>query len=827
MSGYSKPVASSSDTAHHSKVLVTPCNDTFKRSFSRNSDSPAYAQPDVGYEPTAAKSDTEPASDSESFDDGDGKDKDTDFTSPTSTKSLPQGEGKGKAADTTTLSPLAKPPAFKGQGEGDGEGNGTEAAKTPLTNTIPWRGSQKQALTDSVKLSSDPEFPPISSPLVTNAYLRKGGDWKSTDYWSEFADDADQTAALTKKLDDAGVLLRHRQTESGDWEAYQVVVRSADVKTYLKEAFEGYPGFDTRLVARGDDNEGEWVFDKPFAPFLHRWDRLAPHQPNWGGNTGVCGSFIDALQKTVLRDDLKKIEKVEKVGEVLFDDLWLVYAPGAIVLAKDKWGNHLHAGRIVASYPSATKVAGQPAWRLEVEVVDSDGVECGWKRSTWNIGWFRGYRRVDSLDAILLDFHHDPEALWIRLMDRGQKFQCYSRGIHFLQFTGRRVAFSSGDSTGYRQTQCESRPVVIDMDAYYSSTQESRPAIRKLESLALNKHEEGSQSDDDTWSATSNLTLRGPDGKIPDAKIANELDDDAEASESGEGPQSIVMLVNAELQHALATGYLRGFDLQSKVWCLFPADGLSEPACDKKAFDQLCLSPPSDKKVIWSLVGPKLQPEADQENPAPGKDRGLVFLLAGKTGTGKTFTAEAIASRAEVPVYAVTAAELFHRVLDDAAVFRKDVGQVFDLCQRWNAILLVEEADNLLGNKTASKACHLINHLEHYGGIMFITAKSSMAIHPAITSRVDKVFKYDALKIVARHQVWMSAIDKAVTRSGIEAEIDGHQVGILAKLYQLNGHEICNAVKHAQMTPKGGGLTYDNLSRLAAARVDNHRLLAK
>ena len=61
-------------------------------------------------------------------------------------------------------------------------------------------------------------------------------------------------------------------------------------------------------------------------------------------------------------------------------------------------------------------------------------------------------------------------------------------------------------------------------------------------------------------------------------------------------------------------------------------------------------------------------------------------------GTGKTLTAEAIAELLKKPLYIVTAGDLG----TTAAEVEKTLGSVLELCQTWDALVLLDEADIFL-----------------------------------------------------------------------------------------------------------------------------------
>lgn len=81
-----------------------------------------------------------------------------------------------------------------------------------------------------------------------------------------------------------------------------------------------------------------------------------------------------------------------------------------------------------------------------------------------------------------------------------------------------------------------------------------------------------------------------------------------------------------------------GFSLGDKQWGHFDVISVSEIDFNADAFDKLVL-PRGTKSLISSLVK---SPEASQavfDDLIKGKGKGLIFLLYGPPGVGKTFTA--------------------------------------------------------------------------------------------------------------------------------------------------------------------------------------------
>jgi len=103
------------------------------------------------------------------------------------------------------------------------------------------------------------------------------------------------------------------------------------------------------------------------------------------------------------------------------------------------------------------------------------------------------------------------------------------------------------------------------------------------------------------------------------------------------------------------------------------------------------------KKMVRSLVREHLRKkkqkhdgrEVINQDLIRGKGAGLVFLLHGVPGVGKTATAEAIAQENKKPLFAITCGDLGFEPTD----VEKNLTDIFHLADLWECILLLDEAD--------------------------------------------------------------------------------------------------------------------------------------
>ena len=81
-----------------------------------------------------------------------------------------------------------------------------------------------------------------------------------------------------------------------------------------------------------------------------------------------------------------------------------------------------------------------------------------------------------------------------------------------------------------------------------------------------------------------------------------------------------------------------GFSLTKKRWCYFEVDCIEDVELNPRAFDRLFLAD-GQKKTILSLVQAHTNETSDFDDVIKGKGKGMVFLLHGVPGVGKTLTA--------------------------------------------------------------------------------------------------------------------------------------------------------------------------------------------
>lgn len=139
-----------------------------------------------------------------------------------------------------------------------------------------------------------------------------------------------------------------------------------------------------------------------------------------------------------------------------------------------------------------------------------------------------------------------------------------------------------------------------------------------------------------------------------------------------------------------------------------------------EAFKSLVLEE-NKKTLVHSLVTQHMSKGFD--DVVAGKGKGLIGLLSGHPGCGKTLTAEAISEETRKPLYSVSAGELG----TDPSNVDTRLTEILELANRWDAILLLDEADVFLQRRNDTDVVRnalvsiFLRQLEYYRGILILT----------------------------------------------------------------------------------------------------------
>jgi hypothetical protein len=178
---------------------------------------------------------------------------------------------------------------------------------------------------------------------------------------------------------------------------------------------------------------------------------------------------------------------------------------------------------------------------------------------------------------------------------------------------------------------------------------------------------------------------------------------------------------------------------------------------------------------------------------------GLVGLLAGPPGTGKTMTAQVVAADLELDLFRINLAAVVSKYIGETA---KNLDKIFSRAARMNAVLLFDEADALFSKRTDVKDSHdryantdtnyLLQLLEDYQGVALLATNKKSNIDPAFVRRIRYVFEFRRPDAGQRRTIWRRILGEILGPDllrGLEPTI-----AELAEVVELSGAQIKNAV---------------------------------
>ncbi|KAJ4319812.1 hypothetical protein N0V84_006193 [Fusarium piperis] len=546
--------------------------------------------------------------------------------------------------------------------------------------------------------------------------------------------------------------------------------------------------------------------------------------------------------------------------KVRFDDLWSLFRTGELVFRlKDSQDNSMPI-EDEKGFGSAERKRGQKLFRvyytesdtvpwtvdnLEVEngnlrrnstekkeefelmvyYIDYDGTSYAGVPRQWNISRFEGDMDVTKLQFYPVRFKKDYAETISKRAESGARFQkLLLSGAPAIQHDGWTLTHNAvgellGDEASKTAEYIDS-DVIIDFHEAYQTNPSWKPKF-----LSFSKYR---FEPDTTYDEFAIIQWSGPDRSRATAKLTevivsfedvgslryNEfIKNDSFAMDPDVRPivgnqarrelagHDLALLTSRMFVYSLRNRKFINADIQN----LKPIQIMSDPFSDLKIEE-------SHKRLIRSVVQDHFDKKSIQrqlragdiepleQDFIRGKGKGLVIMLHGAPGVGKTATAEAIAAAHRKPLFAITCG--------DVGIFPREVeytlSEVFRLANLWDCILLLDEAeiflsrrekkdDNLQRNALVSI---FLRTLEYYPGILFLTTNRVGVLDEALSSRVH-------LSIYFRHldvEQTMALFEMNLKRSEMIAEqraTSTKEPPLLIKAEEIRSFALAHYSKHA------------------------------
>ncbi|PGH11582.1 hypothetical protein AJ80_07052 [Polytolypa hystricis UAMH7299] len=492
-----------------------------------------------------------------------------------------------------------------------------------------------------------------------------------------------------------------------------------------------------------------------------------------------------------LAQTTREVEVLANAGQITFPYLWALFPPGEKVILQNSMASptpilSCATVRRYQVFESDDKVE----WVVTVTYTCFDGMRPRQVVEAHRFSSFSEVTDITDLPIYPIKYHPGKEELHEYLVHRGRTYASICRTAN--QGSTRAGAHLEHQGPFWTPTEPDSVkgctyfdiPITHISGRFIADPEgmvQEMPHFREF--FIIEKDPSGNL---DYYSRLRRRDIYGSAKEFPSIQMA-----------SNYHASSSPMLEILEDQLLTFPARIRGYSLTNKRWGYVLIDDLEEIKWDGECFNKLQIDA-QHKEVIRRLVSSHRASSSNFDDIIRGKGLGLIFLLYGPPGSGKTMTAESVAETLQCPLYNVTSGELGYEVCD----IEDNLKRVFKLIARWNAVMLLDEADvfmtkrtddNTIGNAMVSIFLRL---LEYQTGVLFLTTNRIDHLDDAFASRIYIQIEYLRPAKRERALIWRQLsrkLDHALS------DVDFEQ---LAE-HELSGRQVKNILRTASLYASG------------------------
>ncbi|KKP04181.1 hypothetical protein THAR02_03699 [Trichoderma harzianum] len=544
--------------------------------------------------------------------------------------------------------------------------------------------------------------------------------------------------------------------------------------------------------------------------------------------------------------DLKGLKQLgdATISKVSFSDLWHIFYPGCVVITSQEPINayrvfYVTGGRSYLSPPedeeesdaeNITKPYRIPDKESDLLVacyqIDFDGKKFGPVSHSFSLQKYDDFRDVTSLPIYPLEFAKKSAKIKNMLTVNGQTFLDVCKGEH-VQYRG----------INLHETEEIDSEVVVDFQAALWDPQDKDKDSGWDYAIQFGIKPPTVNNKAEVIMVSSNGCRRShccenevvfDDLAIDHQRMEDFLTDKSwlttDLRHLNDNPKRIPKGDLILFPHRLFA-----FVLKDRKWAVIDVNNVKRvPEPKPEAWQSLVL-PEGHKEMVYSIVQShfrdkkRLGPEDEtQTDLIRGKaslaspfftsryvdfitknaGKGLIILLHGAPGVGKTSTAECVAEICKRPLYPITCGDLGITAVE----VENRLKRIFVQAQKWKCVLLLDEADVFLserGNdvKHNSLVSVFLRILEYYQGILFLTTNRVGKIDEAFRSRVHVSLYYPPLDLKSTVDIFKTNLERIKKQKGDSLKAKDKSIERFAEKHyrsnkahvRWNGRQIRNA----------------------------------
>ncbi|RYP83728.1 hypothetical protein DL769_001302 [Monosporascus sp. CRB-8-3] len=515
-----------------------------------------------------------------------------------------------------------------------------------------------------------------------------------------------------------------------------------------------------------------------------------------------------------------------------FEHLWLLFRPGNIAYHSNTQDDgsrcqayrilHVTGGRVC--FDSGKKSFFNPVrdreWESESETdercrdiirssdheitsfvidcfyIDFDGLRMGPRPKRFVIPRYKGTRPINSLPLYPSFLHPDNQRIQETLLARGKQFVELATGTHKNE-----VMVDQASGVEHFKNKLYEWKLRLGGGILFNPTQpDSREIFDPLP-----------EQQDNNW-----VTDVFDDSKFEADRRTDFLHSTELLTFQSLGRRSI-----SDECLTLLPPRLYGYSLLDHKWFALDMNRISDipPRSLTTNFEDLVL-PDGHGRLLQALIKNHVRlPEPSPNDPnelaegfsmegVAGKGKGLIILLHGVPGVGKTSTAECVAAELKRPLLPITCGDIG----TTAQEAEQTLESFCALAHKWRCVLLLDEADVFLAKREKgdiqrnSLVSVFLRVLEYYSGIIILTTNRVGEFDEAFRSRIHVSLYYPKLSQASTKEIWEKNMSR-LKASGMDIDIEEGKIRrFVDKHWELNknkpsrrwnGRQIKNAFQTA------------------------------